>query len=77
MEPKIIRRFFLNVVEEIHKKRIHGVIAVNMACISESMADAYSKIGKVKEAGGVIYTVEEGNLGMNIHMNQVAKEENS
>lgn len=37
-----------------------------MLAISTDILDAYYKVGKVKAAGGVIVTVDEGYLGMNV-----------
>ena len=57
---------FEKITQLIRQKRVEGVIVVNMLAISSDIPDAYYKIGKVKAAGGVIVTVEEGNLGMNV-----------
>ena len=37
-----------------------------MMAISIDIPDAYYKVGKVKAAGGVIVTVDEGILGMDV-----------
>jgi len=57
---------FEKITQLIRQKRVEGVIIVNMLAISTDIPDAYYKIGKVKAAGGVIVTVDEGNLGMNV-----------
>jgi len=37
-----------------------------MAAVSSSLADAYFKVGLIIEAGGVVVTVDEGRLDLNI-----------
>ena len=54
----------------IGKKRVQGVIVAGMKYVSSDIEDAYSKIGMVKAAGGQFITVDEGNLGMNIVMEE-------
>lgn len=58
--------FFEEIVNLIQNKRVEGVIVINMRAISMNEPDAYYKVGKVKEAGGKIFTVDEGELEMNI-----------
>lgn len=57
---------FEKITQLIRKKCVEGVIVANMLAISTDIPDAYYKIGKVKAAGGIIVTVDEGNLGMNV-----------
>ena len=54
------------IAQLISQKRVEGVIVANMMSISLNVPDAYSKVGKIKAAGGVIVTVDEGPLGMDI-----------
>lgn len=54
------------IAELIRQKRVEGVIVANMMAISLDIPDAYYKVGKIKAAGGVIITVDEGSLGMNV-----------
>lgn len=65
---------FERITQLIRKKRVEGVIVANMMAISTNIPDAYFKIGKVKEAGGVIVTVDEGYLGMNVKMEEKSNE---
>lgn len=37
-----------------------------MAAVSVNLLDAYVKVCEVVEAGGIIVTVDEGRLGLNI-----------
>ena len=46
------------------------MIVAGMQYVSSDIEDAYSKIGMVKAAGGQFITVDEGNLGMNIVMEE-------
>jgi alpha-L-fucosidase len=57
---------FEKITHLIRQKQVEGVIVANMMSIATDIPDAYYKIGKVKAAGGVIVTVDEGYLGMNV-----------
>lgn len=61
-----INRQFNQIVDLIRRRKADGVIAVNILSISSNLSDAYSKVGKVRAAGGVLITVEEGDLRLNI-----------
>ena len=57
---------FEKIAQLIRQKRVEGVIVANMMAVSLDIPDAYYKVGKIKAAGGVIITVDEGSLGMNV-----------
>lgn len=57
---------FEKIAQLIRQRRVEGVIVANMMAVSLDIPDAYYKVGKIKAAGGVIITVDEGSLGMNI-----------
>ncbi|MCQ4754622.1 resolvase [Enterocloster bolteae] len=57
---------FSKITHLIRQKRVEGVIVANMMAIAVDIPDAYYKVGKVKAAGGVIVTVDEGELRMNV-----------
>lgn len=57
---------FEKIAQLIRQKRVEGVIVANMMAISLDIPDAYYKVGKIRAAGGVIITVDEGSLGMNV-----------
>lgn len=40
-----------------------------MAAVSNSVPDAFYKVGQIIDAGGIIVTVDEGRLDMNIRRN--------
>lgn len=61
-------RNFRQIASYIKKKQVDGVVLAGMKFASSGMEDAYFKIGMIKAAGGQIITVDEGNLGMNIVM---------
>lgn len=65
-----VLRNFRQITTYIRKKQIDGVIMAGMKFVSSDMTDAYFKIGMVKAAGGQIITVDEGNLSMNIVMEE-------
>lgn len=54
------------IVDKIRRKKADGVILANMAAVSANLPDAYKKIGQVIDAGGIIVTVDEGRLAMNV-----------
>ncbi|MDD4370744.1 MAG: resolvase [Anaerostipes sp.] len=51
---------FEKIEQLIRQKRVEGVIVANMMAVSLDIPDAYYKVGKIKAAGGVIITVDEG-----------------
>jgi hypothetical protein len=61
-----LNRQFEKITQMIRQKRAEGVIVVNMMAISTDIPDAYYKVGKIIDAGGIIMTVDEGNLGMSV-----------
>ena len=65
-----VLRNFKNIASLIGKKRVDGVIAAGMKYVSSDIEDAYYKVGIIKAAGGQFITVDEGNLGMNIVMEE-------
>lgn len=54
------------ILNKIRKKQVQGIVIANMAAVSNDLPDAYRKVGQVIEAGGVLLTVDEGVLSMNI-----------
>ena len=63
-------RNFRQIAHLIGKKRVEGVIVAGMQYVSSDLEDAYCKIGMIKAAGGQFITVDEGNLGMDIVMEE-------
>lgn len=63
-------RNFRQIAHLIEKKRVEGVIVAGMQYVSSDLEDAYYKIGMIKAAGGQFITVDEGNLGMDIVMEE-------
>lgn len=61
-----LNRQFDKITQLIRQKRAEGVIVVNIMAISTDIPDAYYKVGKIIDAGGIIMTVDEGNLGMSV-----------
>lgn len=55
-----------DIVDKIRRKKVDGVVIANMAAVSVNLLDAYVKVCEVVEAGGIIVTVDEGRLGLNI-----------
>ena len=61
-----VNRFFNKAVEIIRSGKAQGIIAVNMLSIASNLEDVYLKVGKVRSAGGEMFTVDEGRLKLNI-----------
>lgn len=59
-----VDRQWQEIADKIHNGKLQGVVVANMAAVSESLSDAYKKVGQIIEAGGIIVTVDEGRLGM-------------
>lgn len=55
-----------SVIKKMKSGKAEAVLVVNALAISNSVADAYLKIGKVNEAGYRFITVDEGELGMKL-----------
>ena len=61
-----VDRQWSDIVDKIRRKKVDGVVIANMAAVSVNLLDAYVKVCGVVEAGGIIVTVDEGRLGLNI-----------
>ena len=61
-----VDRQWSDIVDKIRRKKVDGVVIANMAAVSVNLLDAYVKVCEVVEAGGIIVTVDEGRLGLNI-----------
>lgn len=59
-----VNEHFAGIVRRIEEHSVDGVILFSMRSISPVLVSAYTKIGMVKAAGGRIFTVQEGELGM-------------
>lgn len=64
-----VNRQWAAIVKLIRDKRVDGVVVANMAAVSDSVPDAFYKVGQIIDAGGIIVTVDEGRLDMNIRRN--------
>ena len=54
------------IVDKIRKKQVDGVIVANMSVITDNLIDAFIKIAQVQDAGGIIVTVDDGRLAMQL-----------
>lgn len=61
-----VNRQWADIISRICNKQIHGVVIANMAAVAVDLPDAYRKVGEIVAAGGIIVTVDEGRLSMNI-----------
>lgn len=61
-----VDRQWERITQTIRKKQVDGIIVANMAAVSRDLPEAYWKVGKIKEAGGFVVTVDEGRLEMDI-----------
>lgn len=57
---------FIKIAHLINKKKVDGVIVADMSCVSRDIVDAYSKVGLIHSVGGVIITVDEGKLRLEL-----------
>ena len=64
-----VNRQWAAIVKLIRDKRVDGVVVANMAAVSDSVPDAFYKVGQIIDAGGIIVTVDEGRLDRNIRRN--------
>ena len=64
-----VNRQWAAIVKLIRDKRVDGVVVANMAAVSNSVPVAFYKVGQIIDAGGIIVTVDEGRLDMNIRRN--------
>ncbi len=63
-----VNRHFNALVAKIRAGEIDGIITSHMLALSDGVADAYAKVGKVRAVGGHMVTVDEGELDMNLHL---------
>lgn len=61
-----INRQWSKIANMIRKKQIDGVVIANMAAVSVNIPDAFYKVGQIIDVGGIVVTVDEGRLEMNI-----------
>ncbi len=61
-----MNKHFDLMVDMIKCGKVQGIILSNMMAVSTNIPDAYLKVGKVRDAGGCVVTVDEGNLLMRI-----------
>lgn len=61
-----VNRHIDSITQLIRKNKVEGIIVANMMAISADIPDAYYKVGKIRAAGGVIVTVDEGRLELGI-----------
>lgn len=61
-----VDRQWHQIVDKIRKKQVDGVIVANMSVITDNLIDAFVKIAQVQAAGGIIVTVDDGRLAMQL-----------
>lgn len=59
-------RHYQNIVRRIQSGEAEAILLANMGMISQSLPDAYGKVGQMLEAGGRVITVDEGELKFNL-----------
>ncbi len=52
--------------ELIRKRRVDGIILIRMNAVASNLSDAYSKIGRIVQAGGIVAAVDQGELNFKI-----------
>lgn len=63
-----VNRQFEGLVSMVRDKKIDGILVKNMQAISKDVSDAYLKVSKVRNAGGYMITVDEGELMLRLTM---------
>lgn len=63
-----VRKQFQMIADQIRKRKAEAVVVVKMSLVADNMEDAYSKLGIIAGAGGCVYSVNEGELSLNLHM---------
>ena len=53
-------------MNKIRKKQVDGVIVANMRAVTDNFVDAAKKIAQVQSAGGIVITVDDGQLSLNL-----------
>ena len=61
-----VDRQWHQIVDKIRKKQVDGVIVANMSVITDNLIDAFIKIAQVQDAGGIIVTVDDGRLAIQL-----------
>ena len=61
-----MNRHYQNIVRRIRSGEAEAILLANMGMISQSLPDAYGKVGQMLEAGGRVITVDEGELKLNL-----------
>ena len=61
-----IDRQWQQIVNKIRKKQVDGVIVANMRAVTYNFVDAAKKIAQVQSAGGIVITVDDGQLSLNL-----------
>lgn len=61
-----VDRQWQQIVNKIRKKQVDGVIVTNMRAVTDTLVDAAIKIAQIQAAGGVVVTVDDGKLLLDI-----------
>lgn len=64
----VYNRYFSGAIECMRQGKAEAVVCVNMDTISYGIADAYYRVGLIKEAGFRIFTVDEKEPMMHLYM---------
>lgn len=73
MGRKVCTDILVNCIRFMEKGRADAIIVANMETISYGEADAYHKVGMIREKGFRIFSVDEGELKMNLKYNKERK----
>lgn len=57
---------WMKIANLIRNGKAQGVIVANMAAVASNMPDAFYKIGQIIDAGGIIVSVDDGRLSINV-----------
>ena len=60
-----------NAIKLLEKGVAEAILVANMESISYGIADAYMRVGIVKEHGYRVFSVDEGELGLNLYQQAI------
>ena len=72
MGPMVVNSMLKQCIQTMHKGRARAILVARMEYISTGVADSYYKIGLVRENGFRIFSVDEGELSLNLSGKDIA-----
>lgn len=67
MAPGVTNQMFMNCISMMKQGKAEAILVSNMNYIAQDELDIYMKVGRVRANGFRIFTVDDGELKMDIH----------